>query len=105
MYLIVLFVVDATLGFSFHFQRPACFTVYKMGLSGGLRSHVCLSWTDLNWLVSMRRLSHSPFKDDNELDLILGHSTLRALAFSLVHIKFLSLSVFLFPSHSVWMTY
>lgn len=36
MYLIIFFTVDATLDFSFHFQKAMCFAVYKMGLSEGL---------------------------------------------------------------------
>lgn len=68
---------------------------------------MCLFKLDRPKLVGFeeRGPSHSPFKDDNELALILGHSPLRVLAFRLFHIKFLSLSILLFPSHTVWVTY
>ena len=48
MCLIVFFIIDATLGFSFYFQKAVCFAVYKMDLAEGLQSCVYLSWTEVN---------------------------------------------------------
>lgn len=58
MCLIIFFVVDVTLGFSFHIQKAMCYTLHKMGSSGGLHWGFFLSW-DKDTLFSLMKLLNS----------------------------------------------